>query len=55
MHGLKQIEVVTNQGGGWFLVALDERGNLYYGQPLTARKGPGWRIEWSEMEQQDPR
>jgi hypothetical protein len=41
MHGLKQIEVVT-QGDGWHLVGLDDQGRVWFGTTRRTTKGqPG--------------
>jgi hypothetical protein len=48
MHGLRQIEVVT-QGDGWHLVGLDEQGRVWFG---TARRTTrGRAITWALLDE----
>lgn len=46
MHGLKQIQVVT-QGDGWHLVGLDDQGRVWFG--TTRRTTKGRAVTWSVM------
>lgn len=48
MHGLKQIEAVT-QGDGWHLVALDDQGRVWFG--MTHRTNKGRAINWTLMDE----
>ena len=48
MHGLKQIEVIT-QGDGWHLVGLDAEGHLWFGSPRRTAKGRG--LNWALMDE----
>jgi hypothetical protein len=48
MHGLKQIEVVT-QGDGWHLVGLDDQGRVWFG--TTRRTTKGRAITWTLMDE----
>ena len=50
MHGLKQIEVVT-QGDGWHLVGLDDQGRVWFG--TTRRTTKGRAITWVLMDETD--
>jgi hypothetical protein len=47
MNGLKQIEVVAD-GKLWFLVGLDDQGNVWPGQPTVAG---GWQMLWTLMKE----
>jgi hypothetical protein len=53
MHGLKQIQVVT-QGDGWHLVGLDDQGQVWFG--TTRRTTKGRAITWSVLDEaaEDP-
>jgi len=48
MHGLKQIEVVT-QGDGWHLMGLDDQGRVWFG--TTRRTTKGRAVTWVLMDE----
>jgi hypothetical protein len=55
MHGLRQIEVVT-QGDGWHLVGLDAEGQVWFGSPRRRSKGRAltWTLMDESVEDEEP-